>query len=135
MGRKQKKGFFERIGLKKKTQPQYTTTVTDVLEEQPQLSDEEEDDDEEEEESCSSISSVEEEGPVPQISISSPTTINSVLQQQPPYSYDGKYIKVNFLYTSLNALFIIILDKDKTQEIQSRVFSTYVGTNDSNIFY
>lgn len=88
--RKQKKSFFERIGLKKKPQPHYATSGSDVLEEQPQLS-EEEDDDEEEEESCSSISSEEDE-PVPQISVSSPTTsLNSVL---PSYSsHDGKYIK------------------------------------------
>ncbi|KAI8092053.1 WD40-repeat-containing domain protein [Thamnidium elegans] len=96
--------FFERIGLKKKPQPHYATSVSDVLEEQPQLSDEEEDDDdEEEEESCSSISSEEDE-PVPQISVSSPTTsLNSVL---PSYnSHDSKYIKTKTKHKKYNQEF------------------------------
>lgn len=112
--RKLKKSFFERIGLKKKSNPQPTETVFGLDGEE-----------EEEGESSSSISSVDDEeeeeeeqhqeGPVPQINISSPNS-NSVLQQ--PYVYDGtgKYIKVAIPIRCILIIFAHIyetIDKNK----------------------
>lgn len=75
------------------------------MEEQIQLSDEEEDD-VGEEESCSSVSSVEEEEPAPQISISTPSTVR-----------DCKYVKTKTKHKKYN------------QEFSRLVLAQTIGTS------
>ncbi|CEP09439.1 hypothetical protein [Parasitella parasitica] len=97
-----KRGFFERIGLKKKHQrpnsesnlQQYHSRLTDEEEDEHIDAVEDNDDDEDDEDDMSSCTS-EEEGNVPQISVSTPTSVSnrpSSLQQSNSFS-SGKYIK------------------------------------------
>jgi len=95
-----KRSFFERIGLRKKHHLQ-PNAESNLEQDHPQMSDEddqlgiidhneEEDDDDDDLSSCSSS----EEGNVPQISVSTPTSIPG-----PPNSFSsqyqgGKYVKV-----------------------------------------
>lgn len=101
------------MGLKK-TQPQYNEEDDD-------------DEDDDEDDSCSSNSSVdEEEGPIPQISVSSPTSsLNSVLQQQqqPPYTKTKTKHKKQAQEFSRLILAQTIQTSDIDQSLQRRMSS------------
>lgn len=92
-----KRSFFEKIGLRKKSQ---SSTNNEELEERPQLSDEEEEE-EEDEASTYSLSSSEESNPLPQISISSPTLKSD-------NSTQFKYVKVKYNKTYILRWMLII---------------------------